>query len=235
MTKLWWAQIKSVIRLEMKKTFFARRGLWIYILALLPLLLFVAQAINVSHEHGRQPHRGPESEKANGAGFARRQTGHDERGSDCVAGKAARTISLEPATDNCGYERGDRDRRHWNTGESGASVQPERHLHGRHNLHERRCGRCRLCLFLEPADPEPGAEWHPVQLWPRESTRCHLWGRAADYAACWPFREIARTGWRRLWAGAGSGFLCNLYRRLDQRVHAKLQRLVQFWCDARRT
>ena len=28
MTKLWWAQIKAVIRLEMKKTFFARRGLW---------------------------------------------------------------------------------------------------------------------------------------------------------------------------------------------------------------
>ena len=28
-------------RLEMKKTFFARRGLWIYILALLPLLLFL--------------------------------------------------------------------------------------------------------------------------------------------------------------------------------------------------
>src|SRR5271170_1153518 len=53
MTKLWWAQIKSVIRLEMKKTFFARRGLWIYILALLPLLLFVAQAINVSHERDR--------------------------------------------------------------------------------------------------------------------------------------------------------------------------------------
>jgi ABC-type transport system involved in multi-copper enzyme maturation permease subunit len=49
MTKLWWAQIKSVIRLEMKKTFFARRGLWIYILALLPLLLFIAHTAVVSH------------------------------------------------------------------------------------------------------------------------------------------------------------------------------------------
>ena len=44
MTQLWLAQIKSVIRLEMKKTFFARRGLWIYILALLPLLVFIAHS-----------------------------------------------------------------------------------------------------------------------------------------------------------------------------------------------
>ena len=43
--KFWWAQIKSVIRLEMKKTFFATRGLWVYGLALLPLLLFIAFAI----------------------------------------------------------------------------------------------------------------------------------------------------------------------------------------------
>ena len=50
MTTLWWAQIKSVIRLEMKKTFFARRGLWIYVLALLPLLLFIAHTAVVAHE-----------------------------------------------------------------------------------------------------------------------------------------------------------------------------------------
>ena len=31
MAKIWWAQIKAVIRLEMKKTFFAKRGLWIYV------------------------------------------------------------------------------------------------------------------------------------------------------------------------------------------------------------
>jgi hypothetical protein len=52
-TQLWWAQIKAVIRLEMKKTFFARRGLWIYILALLPILMFVGHAVIVSHERGR--------------------------------------------------------------------------------------------------------------------------------------------------------------------------------------
>jgi len=53
MTTLWWAQIKSVIRLEMRKTFFARRGLWIYVLALLPLLLFIAHTAVVSHERER--------------------------------------------------------------------------------------------------------------------------------------------------------------------------------------
>ena len=45
MTSVWWAQIKAVVRLEMRKTFFARRGLWIYVLAALPVLLFVAYAL----------------------------------------------------------------------------------------------------------------------------------------------------------------------------------------------
>src|SRR5580700_6692376 len=52
-TKLWWAQIMAVIRLEMKKTFFARRGLWIYILALLPILLFIVHAVVLSRERER--------------------------------------------------------------------------------------------------------------------------------------------------------------------------------------
>jgi len=50
MSGLWWAQIKSVIRLEMKKTLFARRGLWIYVLAVLPLLLFTAHTVLMSHQ-----------------------------------------------------------------------------------------------------------------------------------------------------------------------------------------
>jgi len=45
MMRIWWAQIKAVIRLEMKKTFFAKRGLWIYVLAALPVLLFVAYIV----------------------------------------------------------------------------------------------------------------------------------------------------------------------------------------------
>jgi len=63
MTKLWWAQIKSVIRLEMKKTFFARRGLWIYILALLPLLLFTAHTVLTSRDRERSRHIASEGEK----------------------------------------------------------------------------------------------------------------------------------------------------------------------------
>jgi ABC-type transport system involved in multi-copper enzyme maturation permease subunit len=43
-TRIWWAQIKAVIRLEMRKTFFAKRGLWIYLVAALPVVLFVAHA-----------------------------------------------------------------------------------------------------------------------------------------------------------------------------------------------
>src|SRR5580700_10892052 len=42
--RIWRAQIKAVIRLEMRKTFFARRGLWIYVLAALPAFLFAAHA-----------------------------------------------------------------------------------------------------------------------------------------------------------------------------------------------
>ena len=63
MAQLWWAQIRSVIRLEMKKTFFARRGLWIYMLALLPLLLFIAHAVINSHEQSATSHLARRSEK----------------------------------------------------------------------------------------------------------------------------------------------------------------------------
>ncbi len=52
--RIWWAQIRAVIRLEMKKTFFAKRGLWIYILAALPVVLFIAYAVATSHQ---QSHR----------------------------------------------------------------------------------------------------------------------------------------------------------------------------------
>ena len=34
------AQIAAVFRLEVRKSFFARRSLWVYLLALAPLLLF---------------------------------------------------------------------------------------------------------------------------------------------------------------------------------------------------
>ena len=53
MKKLWWAQIKAVIRLEMRKTFFAKRGLWIYVVAALPVMLFIAYAIATSSQQNR--------------------------------------------------------------------------------------------------------------------------------------------------------------------------------------
>jgi len=58
--RIWLAQIKAVIRLEMRKTFFAKRGLWIYLVAALPVFLFIAFAVATS---GRQHQR---------AGIARR-------------------------------------------------------------------------------------------------------------------------------------------------------------------
>src|SRR5215469_10630242 len=45
MKRIWWEQIKAVMRLEMKKTFFAPRGLWIYFVALVPVMIFVAYSI----------------------------------------------------------------------------------------------------------------------------------------------------------------------------------------------
>jgi hypothetical protein len=63
MTRIWWTQIKAVIRLEMKKTFFAKRGLWIYVLAVLPILLFVGKAILESRVQVRSTNLSQHSEK----------------------------------------------------------------------------------------------------------------------------------------------------------------------------
>ena len=49
MIRLWCTQVLAIIRLEMKKTFFARRGLWVYLLAFAPLLLFVSHSIATGH------------------------------------------------------------------------------------------------------------------------------------------------------------------------------------------
>src|SRR5215470_1759853 len=63
MRKLWWTQIKAVIRLEIKKTFLARRSLWIYVLALLPLLLFVVRAVLTSREGEQRARFAAEGER----------------------------------------------------------------------------------------------------------------------------------------------------------------------------
>lgn len=51
MNSAWLPQIASVMRLELKKSFFARRGLWIYLLAFGPALLYLIHAIDVTRDH----------------------------------------------------------------------------------------------------------------------------------------------------------------------------------------
>lgn len=45
MKTLWLTQIAAVLRLEMRKTFFSRRGLWVYLLALMPVVIFAGHSL----------------------------------------------------------------------------------------------------------------------------------------------------------------------------------------------
>jgi ABC-type transport system involved in multi-copper enzyme maturation permease subunit len=49
MIQLWCTQILAIIHLEMKKTFLSRRGLWVYLLAFAPVLLFASHSISAAH------------------------------------------------------------------------------------------------------------------------------------------------------------------------------------------
>src|SRR5207247_1104166 len=53
MTSESWNQILSVIRLELRKTFFARRGLWVYLLAFAPVVLFAGNSVYSTRERAR--------------------------------------------------------------------------------------------------------------------------------------------------------------------------------------
>ena len=57
MNELWPKQIRAIVRLEMRKTFFARRGLWIYLLALAPVALFTLHTLFELHFLGRIRHQ----------------------------------------------------------------------------------------------------------------------------------------------------------------------------------
>jgi len=50
MIAAWWRQVFSVTRLEMTKTFFSRRAIWVYLLALVPVLLSAGRSIRVIHD-----------------------------------------------------------------------------------------------------------------------------------------------------------------------------------------
>src|SRR2546426_10208864 len=49
---LWRGQVLAIMRLEIKKNFLARRGLWVYLLALAPVLLFAGHSFE-RLRHGR--------------------------------------------------------------------------------------------------------------------------------------------------------------------------------------
>ena len=53
MIKDWLTQVWVVMRLELAKTFFARRGLWVYLLALAPVLLYCGHSIYAPREQER--------------------------------------------------------------------------------------------------------------------------------------------------------------------------------------
>src|SRR4051812_37741859 len=48
-----WSQLAAVIRIEIAKTFFSRRSVWIYLLALLPAAIFYVNSIYSKREHVR--------------------------------------------------------------------------------------------------------------------------------------------------------------------------------------
>jgi hypothetical protein len=52
MNRLGWTQIRAIVRIEMRKTFFAKRGLWIYLLAFAPVALFLTHSLVEIHQHG---------------------------------------------------------------------------------------------------------------------------------------------------------------------------------------
>lgn len=63
MNPVWWAQVRAIIRLEFRKTLFARRGLWIYVLAALPVLLYIAFAVAVGNQQIRAQRLAHRAEK----------------------------------------------------------------------------------------------------------------------------------------------------------------------------
>lgn len=64
MNRLWWTQVMAVIRLELKKTFFAKRGLWIYVVAALPVAVFIAYAVVMSNQQHKSASIAHQGQKA---------------------------------------------------------------------------------------------------------------------------------------------------------------------------
>ena len=54
MNAMWVNQLWAVFRLEIKKSFFSRRGIWIYLLALMPVLIFIGHAYVAKKDAARR-------------------------------------------------------------------------------------------------------------------------------------------------------------------------------------
>src|SRR3954464_265106 len=52
------AQAWTIARIELRRVFFARRGLWVYALALLPAVIFFGHGVDVKVRHDRLARRG---------------------------------------------------------------------------------------------------------------------------------------------------------------------------------
>ena len=54
MLAMWWSQVRTVVGLEVRKTFFSRRGMWVYLLAYNLIRLLMAQAAHQERVLPRQ-------------------------------------------------------------------------------------------------------------------------------------------------------------------------------------
>lgn len=86
MKKEWLTQILAIVRLELRKTFFARRGFWIYLLAFAPVLLFVAHAVFAPRQQERLARLGREH-PASGEALRQVQVGDAREDVDKKAGE----------------------------------------------------------------------------------------------------------------------------------------------------
>jgi hypothetical protein len=57
MMNLWAKQALTIARLEMSKAFFSKRGLWVYLLALFPALIFIGHGLEVKFKRQRWSQR----------------------------------------------------------------------------------------------------------------------------------------------------------------------------------
>jgi hypothetical protein len=63
----WLSQVRTVIGLEIRKTFFSRRGLWVYMLALAPAMLWFVHSVNAIREQARWKELAQEQTKVSAA------------------------------------------------------------------------------------------------------------------------------------------------------------------------